>query len=498
MTISFNGIPATLRVPFVYVEISNENAVQGVTVQPYKILVVGQRLSSGTVDANVPTRVTSAAQGKTYFGAGSMLAHMIESLVKVNNFTETWAVGLDDDSSAAAATGSIVFTGPATAGGTLYMYVGGRRMTVGVNSADASTAIATAVAAAINANTDLPVTAAVDGSEASQVNLTARNKGEAGNHIDVRFNYNTGEAFPAGVTATVTAMTSGTSNPDLDDAIAALGDVQYNVIAFPYTDSVSLAAIETELADRWGPLRMIDGMAFAASRANHSGLGTLGDGRNSPHVSIMAAYGVPNSPWEVAASVAGTVAYYGNIDPARQFKTLPLTGILPPAEADRFTLQERNILLYDGISTTYVDAGGVVRLERVITTYKTNAAGADDPSYLDAMTPMLLSFLRYDFRNYIMRKYPRSKLANDGTRYGPGQAIITPKVGKAEAINRFRQWEELGYVENAAQFKRDLICERNATDPNRLDWLLPVDLINNFMVGGVKIAFLLQGNELAE
>ncbi|MGD9664618.1 MAG: phage tail sheath subtilisin-like domain-containing protein [Novosphingobium sp.] len=495
MAISFNGIPATLRVPFVYAEISNENAVQGVVVQPYKILIFGQRLAAGTVLANVPTRVTSKEQGKTYFGAGSMLAHMVEASMKVNNFTETWAVALDDDAAAAAATGTITFTGPATAGGTLYLYIGGRRMTVGVNSADADAAIATAVAAAITANADLPVTASA---ALGVVTLTARNKGEAGNNIDVRFNYNTGESFPAGVTATVVAMSGGTSNPDIADAIAALGDVQYNVIAFPYTDAVSLTAIETELADRWGPMRMIDGMAFAASRANHSGLGTLGDSRNSPHVSIMGAYGVPNSPWEVAASVAGTTAYYGNIDPARQFKTLPLTGILPPADADRFTLQERNILLYDGISTFYVDAGGVVRLERVITTYKTNAAGADDPSYLDVMTPMLLSFLRYDFRNYILRKYPRSKLANDGTRYGPGQSIITPKVGKAEAINKFRQWEELGYVENAAQFKRDLICERNATDPNRLDWLLPPDLINNFMIGGVKIAFLLQGAELSE
>lgn len=494
MTISFNGIPATLRVPFVYVEISNENAVQGAVIQPYKVLIMGQRLTAGTVQKHIPTRVTSAEQGKTYFGAGSMLAHMVAASMRVNNFTETWAVALDDDGAAAAATGTVTVTGPATAGGTLYLYIGGRRLTVGVNAADAATAIATAIAAAINANTDLPVTAAA---ASAVVTLTARNKGLEGNHIDVRFNYNTGEQYPAGVTATVVAMAGGTSNPDIAAAIAALGDVQYNVIAFPYTDAVSLTALETELADRWGPMRQIEGFACAADRSNHSALGTLGDSRNSPFVSIMGAYGIPNSPWEVAAAVAGTVAYYGNIDPARQFKTLPLTGILPPAQAARFTMQERNLLLYDGISTFNVDAGGVVRLERVITTYKTNEAGADDPSYLDAMTPMLLGYLRYDFRNYILRKYPRHKLANDGTRYGAGQAIITPKVGKAEAVARFRLWEDMGLVENAEQFKRDLICERNVSDPNRLDWMLPPDLINNFVVGGVKIAFLLQGSELA-
>lgn len=494
MAISFNDIPSTLRVPFVFVEISNENAVQGVVVQPYKILIMGQRLTAGTVAANVPTRVTSAAQGKTYFGVGSMLAHMIEASLKVNSFTETWAIGIADDGAAVAASGTIVFTGPATAGGTLFLYIGGRRLTIGVNAADTASTIAAAVNTAINANTDLPVTSAVS---TATVTLTARNKGVAGNSIDVRFNYNTGEALPAGTGATITALASGTANPSLTTAIAALGDVQYNVIAFPYTDAVSLTSIETELADRWGPMRQIEGFACAADRSSHAGLGTLGDGRNSPFVSIMGATGVPNSPWEVAATVAGTVAYYGNIDPARQFKTLPLTGILPPVQSARFTMEERNLLLYDGISTFVVDAGGVVRLERVITTYKTSPAGADDPSYLDAMTPMLLGFLRYDFRNYILRKYPRHKLANDGTRYGAGQAIITPKVGKAEAIAKFRQWEELGYVENAEQFKRDLICERNVTDPNRLDWMLSPDLVNNFMVGGAKIAFLLQGSELS-
>ena len=77
----------------------------------------------------------------------------------------------------------------------------------------------------------------------------------------------------------------------------------------------------------------------------------------------------------------------------------------------------------------------------------------EDISYLDVNTPLTLAYLRYDFRNYILRKHPRHKLANDGTRYGAGQAVITPKVGKAEAIARFRVWEEQGLVENIDQFR---------------------------------------------
>ncbi|MFT4118689.1 phage tail sheath subtilisin-like domain-containing protein [Bradyrhizobium sp.] len=495
MTISYNQIPSTLRVPFMAVEINNQNAVQGAVIQPYRILMIGQRLPAGTVQAEIPTPITSKEQAQTYFGRGSMLAQMAEFHFKANKLTETWAVALDDDAAGVAATGSIAFTGPATAGGTLFLYVGGRRLTVGVNTAQAATAIATAVAAAINANADLAVTAVA---ASSAVNLTAKHKGTAANGLDVRFNYNTGEAFPAGVAATVTALSGGTSNPALADAIAALGDVQYNVISNPYTDAVSLSSLEQELADRWGPMRMLGGVSYTSAVAGFADLGTLGNSRNSPFSSIMGMPGGLSAPWEVAASYAASAAYYLNIDPARQLRTIPLPGILAPQASDRLTLEERNLLLYDGISTFTVDADGTVRIERAITTYKTTPTGADDESYLDVMTVHTVDYLRYDWRNYILTKYPRHKLANDGTRYGQGQAIITPSVGKAEAIARFRKWEDMGLVENADQFKRDLIVERDATDPNRMNWLLSPDIINNFMIGATQIAFLLQGDTTAE
>jgi len=490
MPISFNAIPTNIRVPFVYVEFDNSRAVSGPALMPYRCLVIGQRLAAGTVAELVPTRVTSAAQAKNYFGAGSMLAHMLERQLANNSFTETWAVALDDDAAGVAATGTVK-VGGVTAAGTINLYIGGRRVRVGVAAGDTLAEVATAMQEAIAAATDLPVTAVVNGVDTTQVDLTARHKGEAGNGIDIRHSYYDGEELPAGLTLTITAMADGATNPDIAGVWATVGDEHYSVITMPYTDAANLTALETELTDRWGPMRMIEGMAFAAARGTHAELGTLGDSRNSPHLSIMNAAGSPTPSYEWAAAVAGKVAYYGNIDPARPFQTLELTSVMAPWQEDRFTMQENNLLLFDGISTHLVDAGGVVRIQRLITTYTVNAQGAEDISYLDVNTPLTLGYLRYDFRNYILRKYPRHKLANDGTRYGVGQAIITPKVGKAEAIARFRVWETQGLVENIDQFKADLICERNAADPNRLDWMLPPDLVNQFRVGGVQIGFLL-------
>ena len=102
-----------------------------------------------------------------------------------------------------------------------------------------------------------------------------------------------------------------------------------------------------------------------------------------------------------------------------------------------------------------------------------------------------LSYLRYSVRARISQKFPRYKLANDGTNYAPGQAIVTPKIVRAELIALFRDWEAAGLVENLDQFKNDLIVERNTTDVNRVDVLLPPDIINQFRVFAAQIQFRL-------
>ena len=154
-------------------------------------------------------------------------------------------------------------------------------------------------------------------------------------------------------------------------------------------------------------------------------------------------------------------------------------------------MEERNLLLYDGLATFFVDSGGVVRIERAITTYQKNVYGLADPSYLDVNTPATLSYLRYSTRARITQKFPRHKLADDGTRFGPGQAIVTPSIIRAELLALFRELEEKGLVENFDQYKADLIVERDADDRNRLNVLSPPDLINQLRIFAEQIQFIL-------
>lgn len=495
MAISFDNIPTTLRIPFVFAEFNSSAAQQGPAILAYKGLIVGQKLSTGTATADTAVRCSNIDQAIILGGRGSMLHRQALGWFASNKSTELWLGVLADNGAGVAATGTIVVSGPATAAGTIALYLGGERITVGVASGDASTAIATAIVAAINANLDLPVTASVG---SSTVTLLFRHKGLVGNTYDLRHSYRDGEALPGGVGLTITGMgavIAGTTNPTLTTLIAAIADLWFNVWTHPYTDATSLSAIEVELLSRFGPTRSIDGLALTSATGSFATLSTLGGTRNSAQSGIIAQPGVTplTPPMEFAAEAAALVARYGSADPARPFQTLAFSRALPVVETDQFSDDERNLLLFAGIATTKRVAGGVVQLERMITTYRTSPSGATDTAYLDATTLLTLMYIRYNWRNRIRDRYSRHKLASDTAQLPAGQPIITPQLGKGEALLWFRDMEKLGLFEGASfeQFKQDLVCERNATDPNRLDWLLSPDLINQLIGAAAQIRFRL-------
>lgn len=130
-------------------------------------------------------------------------------------------------------------------------------------------------------------------------------------------------------------------------------------------------------------------------------------------------------------------------------------------------------------------------IERAITTYRLNAFDLPDISYLDVNTLLTLAYLRFTVRARISQKFPRHKLASDDTAFGEGQAIVTPRIIRAELVALFALWEERGLVEGREQFKADLIVERDADDPNRVNALIPPDVVNQFRVFAGQVQFRL-------
>ena len=213
MAVSFSSVPQDALVPFTYVEIDPSRGGSGAV--RFRTLLIGQRLAAGTVAAEMPVPIGDALDGRTKFGAGSMLAVMIESFRRNNPNGQLWAVALDDASGAAAATTTITVSSAATGAGTIALYIAGRRVSVGIPGATAVNDVATAindaiVAAGAGATGVLPVTSA---SSAAVVTLTNRNRGAALD-IDVRHSYQADETLPPGVALTIAAGTAGATDPE--------------------------------------------------------------------------------------------------------------------------------------------------------------------------------------------------------------------------------------------------------------------------------------------
>ncbi|MDR3513782.1 MAG: phage tail sheath subtilisin-like domain-containing protein [Caulobacteraceae bacterium] len=487
MTLPFKQIPANLRLPGFYAELDPSKANSA--AQNQRTLIIGQITSAGAAAPNVPLKSNGAADAITQGGAGSMLALMTSIYRQNDAFGEVWYLPLADAAGAVAASGSVAFTGPATAAGTLALYVAGTNLAVAVTSGMTANALATAVAAAVTASPNLPVTATAT---TSTVTITAKNAGLAGNDIDLRLNYQTsagGEVTPAGIAATITAMTGGATNPTLTTALAALANKSFDFIITPYVDATSIGALSGVLSDaggRWSWNSALYGHVFGAIRGTSGALTTFGLTLNDQHTTFMGFYDSPTPNWLWAAAF-GAAAVSLRADPGTPLQTLTLQGVLAPPIQSRFLAGVRNGLLFDGISTFTVTSG-VVAIENLITTYQLNAQGVADNSYLEVETMFVLAYVLRDLAAFVAGSYGRIKLAADGTRFAPGSNITTPSIVRADIIARYQQLEYQGYVQQSAAFAAGLTVQQNANNPGRLDVLYGPILIQQLRT----MAFLIQ------
>lgn len=474
MAISFNDIPNNLRVPLTYIEFDNTKAVSGTPAMPYKILLLGQS-TLGSHSWSEPKRFTRLEAADAECGEGSQLALMLRAALSVAPNVEVWGCAVQGLPERPPYIHSIKFAGTATEDGNISITIGTETKTVWVANGDDAQTVAALVANAVESIAQCPVFVMVDDDTVNispkWIDLTSLELVVAAStDID-------------GLTLTASTNTAPNANSDVQDAIDVMGDDWWNMIVCPWSDDDNMQAIKTEMLSRFGPMRMADGVVFTASNdtpTTNDFLRTHLDTTNCASLSFV-----------VAATNAAVAAKSLSIDPARPLQTLALPGIKAAGLASRDLKAERNIKLHEGVSTTFVDAGGNVCIERQITTYTTNALGAEDPSYLDVNTLATLAYLRYSTRTRINLRFPRHKLADDGTIVAPGQAMVTPSIIKAELVALAGEWAEMGLIEDLAGFKDSLIVERNANDRNRVDVLASPNLVNQLRIFAEQIQFIL-------
>jgi phage tail sheath gpL-like len=423
-----------------------------------------------------------------------------------NNFAnEVWGLPISEPVGSSPSTGTITVATPATEAGTIHLYIAGTYVPVNVGSSDTSANTAAAIAAAINDDATLPVTASAT---ATAVTLTSSFKSINANEIAVTLNYfgaRGGQRTPTGLDLQLPVggfLAGGAGQPDFDAAILNLGEEPFEFVAMPYADPQSLFDWDQEFGftdqGRWGWQRQLFGHVFSAKRGSggdtgYNALITFGAGQNSGVESIMAVEQFSPSPtfeWAAAYTAKAQRALVN--DPARPLQALTLNKIKAAPIGFRFDFVELNSLASNGLAIQKLGGDNQPMIAREQTTYQFNIYEQTDDAYELVTTLATLAKLLRNQRHAITKKFPRHKLANDGTRFGPGQVVVTPGIIKAELIAQYQIDMFNGLVEDLKNFKRHLLVERDPNNPNRINVLYPPDLINQLRIFSVLAQFRLQ------
>lgn len=486
--------------PGLYAEVDSSQAgVSGRSKS--KVLVLGQKLASGSAPADKPIFVPSVAAAQAYFGRGSIIERTIRAVKAAYSGAEIWACAQSDADGAIAASGTITVTATTAKAGTIHLYIGGQHVQVPVAEGDSANTIAANIAAYITDSSknpykdDLPVTASAT---ANTVTLTAKNKGTLGNRIDVRVNHfgtSGGEVLPEGVSLSIATMSGGATDPAISAALAAIAGVEYDTIVCPYLDSANLTSIKTEMASRWDPLVMLYGHVVSAIVDTYDNLVSYSANlKNDPHLTVLGLADVPQPCWEVAGILGGlTAKYQMDADDetlAKGFTGLLMPGLYAARPGHDLTMTERDILLSKGLATARC-VGGSVYLSRARTTYLTDANGNADAAFYDQRTLAILQRIIRGDKAAFLAAFAGSVLVADDEGVGGGVKVLSPKIARGWFAARYAAYREAGLVTDLDRFLEDLVIEVNASDPNRLDVLYPPQLTGWLAVAAMRVAFRL-------
>ncbi|MDO1509942.1 MULTISPECIES: phage tail sheath subtilisin-like domain-containing protein [unclassified Neisseria] len=466
--IDFDTIPGSIRVPGQYIEFNTRNAVQGLPQNPQKVLMLAPILAGGRQPALKPVQMFSDAEAAEMFGKGSLAHLMVRQAFMNNPYLDLTVIGLADHESGIAATSTVTLAGTATAPGVVELTIGGMNVSTAVSTGETAAVVAARLKTVIDA-ADVTVTAAVN---TAAITLTAKHKGEIGNETAVAAG--TGST---GLTYQIAKGVSGAKNPDIAAAVTKVAGKHYHIICSAFSDGANAKALSDHITavsnaiEQRGCIGVL-GLGTTLSTAT-TAAGKINDGR------ITAAWykGAAEQNGIIAAGYAAVLAF--EEDPAKPLNTLEIKGLNITPDVQWPLFAECNNALYNGITPLTV-VNNRVQIMRAVSTYTKSANNTDDPALLDITTIRTLDYVRRSVKERIALRFPRDKLSDR----------LLPKV-KSEILDVLIKLDQAEIIENAEANKGKLVVARAQNDPNRVNAIIPADVVNGLHVFAGRIDLIL-------
>lgn len=404
-----------------------------------KILIIGTQLAAKSLTPEVPIQILSADHCGDIAGFGSMLHRQAVQTFIGSNGIETWIQPQDEAGGAVAATGDIDWVGTTgVLAGTIYLYISGIQVSVPIAASTTLEGVSDTVVAAINANKNLPVTAAKRVTT-FETDITSKSKGPWGDNISITFNLGAGEALPTGVVAAVTAMASGAGIPSMSDALDGLGtgddanEAFFTDITHGYgQDTTTIDAISAyvglgnafvglydKLVGR--PFRCLIGDVTPGA-AGLAALQVITDARLTDRANgIIVAPDSQSHPDEIAAQAIGHMARINQDRAAQSYTGTLLLGVWPGDKgSDRWTSEfdNRDIAVKAGISPTKINAESVV-MQNVVSFYRPASVPVESNGYRSMRNISIIQNLIDNVRiNFSASKWQGISIVGDVTNVG--------------------------------------------------------------------------------
>lgn len=471
--VEFDHIPASLRHPGVYSEYNAKGAVTALPVNPQAVLIIAPSHEL-TSPFSPPTPIFSDVEAQKAFGSGSWAHLMVRQALKNNPNLRLTVIGLQDHRAGVSAKGKITFNGTAGGMGTMTFIIAGISYAMSVAKGEADTSLATRAMALINAASDSPVTASID--ETSQnkgLTLEAKVKGEIGNEITLSVKNTVNN-----ITVSLNALTGGQKNAEITSALASVAGEHYNIIVSPFVDNTNATALREHLEAVSSPTAKkpaIGVMGWSGTLATGT---TLTTQLNSERLTVVWYKGAVEGNALLAAGYAAVID--SEEDPARPLNTLEIKGLTLVDSSQIPTFAEFDQALYNGLTPLEV-VNYRVRILRAITTYTKSVTNTDDPSYLDLTTIRTLDYVRHAIEQRIALRFPRAKLVKHKT----------PQAVRSEILDVLYRLQEAEIVESVDEHKAKLIVTINGQDVNRIDTVIPADVVNGLHVVANRIDLIL-------
>lgn len=461
----------------------------GVLFLPQRIAVIGQGSTASTY-STTKAQLTSAFAVGTAYGFGSPLHLAAKQLLPANGdgvgTIPVTFYPLDDNVAGIAATSTITPSGPATGSGSFRVLINNIPSAVfNVVSGDAVADMTAAIAAAVSAELDLPMTA---GSSATVTTLTSKWEGASANDLTVAIE-ETAENN-TGVTFAVVQPSSGANNPDVTVALDQIGNVWETMIlnCMDIADTATLDLIQTVGDGRWGALVRKPFVCFTGNTATTvSSAITVSDARKTDRVnSQLVAPGSDDLPLVVAARQLARIAVIANNNPPRDYGSLQATGLTPGTDGVQWTYADRDTAVKGGSSTIEV-VDGVVQVADVVTFY--HPTGDPTPAYRHVVDVVKLQNIIFNLDLIF------ATAAWDGAPLIPDdQPTINkdarqPKSAKAAVCAMLDSLGLNAIISDPETAKANTQAAINDQNPKRLDVVTVVQLSGNSNIISVDLDF---------